>query len=120
MVWKYEQSTGRLYLNGVLKGTGYSGSLTNKNNPDREHVKGMGPLPRGMYRIGSVTRSKGPWTIELHQVSGNTFGRDLFRIHGEKRQPKIPGFASEGCIIMGPDVRILVAGSTDTMLEVIR
>lgn len=120
MTWTYEQSTGRLSHNGELKGSGYSGSLTNKNNPDREHVRGMGPLPRGTYHIGGYTRSKGPFTITLIQRSGESYGRSAFRIHGEKRAPAIPGFASEGCIIMPLPVRMLVLNSNDHVLEIVR
>lgn len=55
MAWKYEQSTGKLYSGTERIETGYSGNLTNKNNPDRQHVSGMGPIPRGTYhgeRVG--------------------------------------------------------------------
>ncbi|MCT4706178.1 DUF2778 domain-containing protein [Enterobacteriaceae bacterium H11S18] len=118
MAWKYEQSTGRLYYGSELVETGYSGSLTNKNNPDRQQVKGMGPLPRGTYRIAGHSVSKGPMTIILEQTSGDTFGRSAFRIHGE-RVNKPAGFASEGCIIMSRSTRrrILREGGT---LEVVR
>lgn len=47
MAWIYYQSTGELRHKGKLIGTGYSGNLTNKNNPDRQHVKNMGPVVRG-------------------------------------------------------------------------
>lgn len=50
MGWKYEQSTGKMYKDGKLIETGYSGALTNKNNPDRQHVKGLGPLPAGRIK----------------------------------------------------------------------
>jgi len=50
--WLYKQSTGELYKDGALIAIGYSGVLTNKNNPDREQVRGMGPIPRGIWRIG--------------------------------------------------------------------
>jgi hypothetical protein len=118
MAWKYEQSTGRLYNGSELVETGYSGSLTNKNNPDRQQVKGMGPLPRGTYRIAGHSTSKGPVTIILEQTSGDTFGRSAFRIHGE-RVNKPAGFASEGCIIMSQATRrrVLREGGT---LEVVR
>ncbi|MEM6159537.1 tlde1 domain-containing protein [Erwinia sp. P6884] len=98
--------------------TGYSGSLTNKNNPDRQHVKGMGPLPRGRYQIAGHSASKGPYTIILEQTSGESFGRSAFRIHGE-RVGKPAGFASEGCIILSLSTRrrILREGGT---LEVVR
>lgn len=120
MAWTYYQSTGELWHKGKLIGTGYSGNLTNKNNPDRQHVKGMGPLPRGTYRIGGHTSSKGPMTINLKQTAGESYGRSLFRIHGEKKAPAVPGFASEGCIIMGPHIRSKIILSSDRTLEVMR
>ncbi len=119
MPWTYKQSTGELFYNGNFIEKGYSGRMTNKNNPDRQQVKGLGPLPRGTYRIAGQTRSKGPMTIVLSQVSGDTFGRNSFRIHGERVQG-VPGWASEGCIIVGPGTRRRILDSNDTVLEVIR
>ncbi|WP_159280992.1 tlde1 domain-containing protein [Rahnella variigena] len=118
MAWKYEQSTGRLYNGSELVETGYSGSLTNKNNPYRQQVKGLGPLPRGTYRIAGHSTSKGPMTIILEQTSGDSFGRSLFRIHGE-RVDMPAGFASTGCIIMSRSTRrrVLREGGT---LEVVQ
>lgn len=118
MTWKYEQSTGRLYNGSELVETGYSGSLTNKNNPDRQQVKGLGPLPRGTYRIAGHSTSKGPMTIILEQTSGDAFGRSLFRIHGE-RVDMPAGFASTGCIIMSRSTRRRVLREGET-LEVVR
>lgn len=118
MAWKYEQSTGRLYHDSELVETGYSGNMTNKNNPDRQQVKGMGPLPRGTYRIAGHSASKGPYTIILLQTSGETFGRSEFRIHGE-RVNKAAGFASAGCIIMSLSTRRRVLRDGGT-LEVVR
>lgn len=118
MTWTYEQSTGHLYHNSEFIEAGYSGSLTNKNNPDRQRVRGMGPLPQGTYRIAGHSTSKGPLTIILVQTSGESFGRSAFRIHGE-RVNKPAGFASEGCIIMSLATRrrVLREGGT---LEVVR
>lgn len=120
MSWKYYQSSGELWHNGKLMATGYSGNLTNKNNPDRQHVKGMGPIPRGIWHIGGHSNSKGPMTINLKQTSGESFGRSLFRIHGEKKPPAVAGFASAGCIIMGPRIRSKIILSSDRKLEVLR
>ncbi|MBV8043535.1 tlde1 domain-containing protein [Pluralibacter sp.] len=119
--WTYKQSTGELFRDGKLIETGYSGALTNKNNPDREQVRGMGPIPRGTWKIGSTGTSKGPLTITLIHVSGNSYDRDMntFRMHGEKVHG-IPGFASEGCIIMYPSTRLLVSKDHGAYLDVIR
>ncbi|WP_144818170.1 tlde1 domain-containing protein [Enterobacter sp. DE0047] len=119
--WTYKQSTGELFRNGKLIAKGYSGMLTNKNNPDREQVKGMGPIPRGRWRIGSTGNSKGPLTITLIHFSGNSYDRDMhsFRIHGDKRHG-MPGFASEGCIIIDPVTRLLISKDFGAYLEVIR
>ncbi|EPF0316106.1 DUF2778 domain-containing protein [Enterobacter cancerogenus] len=119
--WLYKQSTGELFKDGKLIETGYSGALTNKNNPDREHVRGMGPIPRGMWKIGSSGTSKGPLTITLKHISGNSYARDMhsFRMHGDKRVG-IPGYASEGCIIMSPSTRLLVSNDIGASLEVVR
>lgn len=119
--WVYKQSTGELFKDGKLIETGYSGALTNKNNPDREQVRGMGPIPRGTWKIGSSGTSKGPLTITLIHISGSTYDRDMrtFRMHGDKRIG-IAGFASEGCIIMSHPTRLLVSKDTGTLLEVVR
>ncbi|HDR2893769.1 TPA: DUF2778 domain-containing protein [Enterobacter asburiae] len=119
--WLYKQSTGELYKNGKLIATGYSGVLTNKNNPDREQVKGMGPIPRGTWRIGSTGTSKGSLTITLIHVTGNSYGRDMhtFRVHDDKRHG-IPGFASEGCIIINHAARLLMSKDSGSELEVVR
>lgn len=119
--WKYKQSTGELFKDGKLVETGYSGALTCKNNPDRENVRGMGPIPQGTWKIGSTGTSRGPLTITLIHVSGNSYDRDMrsFRMHGEKAHG-IPGFASEGCIIMYASTRLQVSKDHGALLEVVR
>lgn len=119
MTWTYKQSTGEMFHNGELIEKGYAGRLTNKNNPDRQQVKNLGPLPRGTYRIGKPTKSKGPLTIILEQISGESFGRSAFRIHGERVKGPA-GWASEGCIILGFTTRLRIINSADKKLEVIR
>lgn len=119
--WIYKQSTGELFKDGKLIEKGYSGALTNKNNPDREQVRGMGPIPRGTWKIGGTGTSKGPLTITLIHISGNSYSRDMgtFRMHGEKVHG-VPGFASEGCIIMHPSTRLQVSKDRGAYLEVVR
>ena len=117
-MWVYSQSTGELSYNGRHVETGYSGRMTNKNNPSRQQVKGLGPIPQGTYRIGIHTRSKGPLTIILTQVSGESFGRSEFRIHGERvKGPS--GWASEGCIVVGLGTRREIVNSADKVLVVV-
>lgn len=119
--WLYRQSTGELYRDGKLIEKGYSGMLTNNNNPDREQVRGMGPIRRGTWKIGNTGTSKGPLTITLIHESGASYSRDMrtFRMHGDKRHG-IAGFASEGCIIMLPSTRLLVSKDHGAILEVVR
>lgn len=47
----------------------------------------------------------------------NAHGRTAFLIHGDSRTN--PGNASEGCIVLPPAVRIRIAQSGDTTLEVV-
>ncbi|AHG20738.1 hypothetical protein Z042_14845 [Chania multitudinisentens RB-25] len=117
MAWVYRQNTGELYHNGRLVTRGYSGKGQHKNNPASQSVRGLGPIPRGQYTIGSYTSSKGPMTIILEPSRANhMYGRDAFRIHGDSLRD--PGNASEGCIILGPNVRRDIINSTDRELVV--
>lgn len=73
MVWRYEQSTGKMYRNGAT----------------------LPPEP-----------------------GTQTFGRTAFRIHGDSISN--PGTASEGCIILPPNIRIMIIQSGDTDLKVVQ
>lgn len=80
---------------------GYAGNGSCKNNPDCEHRKGRGPLPRGRYRVqrmGPHPRFAAP-VYRLIQETAPTFGRGGFLIHGDSRTK--PGEASSGCIVLG-------------------
>jgi len=49
----YFQKSGNLISNsGELMCVGYSGHGEGKNNPDMQHVKSIGPIPRGANIIG--------------------------------------------------------------------
>ncbi|QID19345.1 DUF2778 domain-containing protein [Nitrogeniibacter mangrovi] len=121
MTWTYDQSSGHLYHNGapVPGGIGYAGRGAHKNRPASQNLRNRGPIPRGAWRIGGYTSSKGPLTITLSPKPGtNTFGRSAFRIHGDSARH--PGAASEGCIIMPYAVRSLIITSGDHDLEVVQ
>ena len=116
--WEYSQSKGTISHDGQKVGMGYSGVGQGLNNPEMQSVKNIGPIPIGEYLIGPGHPSgKGPITMNLiPSPKTNTFGRYLFRIHGDNRS--LNHSASEGCIITGPDTRSLINGSGDHILRV--
>lgn len=124
MPWVYESSTGNLLysdgrsMSGTLIGKGYSGKKGFKNNVLYEQVRNVGPIPPGMYMIGLSypSRTKGPMTMNLTPFGHNALGRTLFRIHGNNTKND----ASEGCIILTPDIRKKIAESSDRVLIVVR
>jgi len=120
-VWTYSQTSGKMYKDGVFFAQGYSGIGPGLNNPDMQHVRNVGPIPRGNYTIGpSYDSLHGPCTMELTPVKGTeTFGRDCFLIHGDLKAKPGKHLASHGCVIhMKPD-RLAVAASSDKELEVV-
>lgn len=139
-MWNYKQSTGELTRDGVAVGTGYSGSGAGKNNPALENEEDVGPIPRGSYAIklqpecmsmlplagggacanceGVAAHKHGPFVLRLTPDAANEmFGRAGFLIHGDSI--KAPGTASEGCIVMGPQIRRKISASGDGALTVI-
>jgi Protein of unknown function (DUF2778) len=120
MVWRYEQSTGRLYHDATFIELGYSGKGAGKNNPSKEGVSNIGPIPRGTYRIGApfTHRHAGGNVLRLTPINGtHTYGRDGFLIHGDSIAQ--PGAASNGCIIERSTVRTQIWNSGDHTLEVV-
>ena len=117
-MWRYEQSTGRLWR---LMGEGYSGhGVEGKNQPDMQSVKNVGPIPRGKWLV--TTRfddpHKGPWCLRLAPAPGtDTLGRSGFLVHGDSISD--PGTASEGCIILSRGIRQRIWESDDHELEVV-
>lgn len=119
MTWQYQQSTGELSWDGEFEGTGYSGAGIGRNNPAEQGTPDVGPIPQGQYRIGSAyddIGKLGPCVMALDPSPGtNTFGRSLFRIHGDN----VNHDASHGCIILGPAIRRKIASGADRDLVVI-
>ena len=130
LYWEYSQSTGNLYyVNNQTGATalisrGYSGAFgQGLNNPAMESVANVGPIPRGKWSIDaphSELGSLGPYVMNLTPGKGtNTFGRTLFRMHGDKLSGP-PFHASHGCIILGPAIRHKIWNSGDHELVVIQ
>jgi hypothetical protein len=119
-MWQYRQSNGDLSRDGRSVGSGYSGNGVGRENPAMEGVRNVGPIPRGIYRIGAQFDhpTKGPVTMGLTPVGHTALGRTAFLIHGDSREH--PGEASEGCIVLGRTLRQAVADSGDTQIEVVR
>jgi RHS repeat-associated protein len=134
LCWVYFQSTGLLlhvdtdgYADYSAYG-GYSGyGKGYKNNPAAQSVQAQqrgdpaGPIPQGSYTIGPMRDSAntGPDVLDLTALSGtDTFDRDSFEIHGERKKGP-PGKASSGCIIEPPNVRHKIANSKDNCLKVL-
>lgn len=115
----YFQKSGRLTLNGKEVGRGYSGNGDGLNNPSKEKVKDVGPIPAGLWTIGPAFKhdSKGPTVMRLTPDGHRAHGRDGFLIHGDNK--KMDNSASEGCIILPLDVRKKIAESGVIKLRVV-
>lgn len=125
-MWVWDQSAGTLSRNGALVSRGYSGKGRGKNNPALQGERGIGPLPRGRYRIGTPRTSQrtGPFVMDLFPVDAtpndtrhDATGRSAFQIHGDS--VKAPGTASSGCIILPRAVREQIWRSGDHDMEVV-
>jgi hypothetical protein len=123
MAWVYEQDSGDLFLNGKFIATGYSGAgkrrSQGRNNSDLQHVRGIGPCPRGVWDIKGPRDSKnvGPIAFDLAPRPGtDTLGRSALMIHGDNKNSD----ASRGCIIFGRPIRQMIARSKDRTLHVVR
>lgn len=118
-VW--EQATGKMLdKSRALIGLGYSGKDWGKNQPATQSVSNIGPIPEGLYLIGSPrdTVTHGPFVLKLTPDPANRmFDRSGFLIHGDSMVS--PGSASEGCIILPIAARRAIANSDDNLLQVI-
>lgn len=120
MNYVWDQSAGTMSLAGKVISKGYAGRDRGKNNPTMQDAIGVGPIPRGLWRMTAVRNSPntGPFTIVLEPEPGtDTRGRSAFRIHGDSIRN--PGTASHGCIILPRAVRERVWREGPDTLEVV-
>lgn len=126
-MWIYAQTTGELTNDaGVIVGSGYSGGDQGAhpeavNNPDMQNLRDIGPIPQGVYTIGSAVDGQrtGPVSLPLTPDPANEmFGRAGFYIHGDRIGHVGEQLASDGCIILARDLRELIVASGDTDLTV--
>ncbi len=124
MSWIWTQQAGELWWNGKLISKGYAGKGRGKNNPALQAVKGIGPIPQGIWKMVGVRDSPntGRFTISLVAQDGNQddihqpTGRSAFRVHGDSI--KNPGTASRGCIVLPRGIREKMWYSGDRVIEV--
>lgn len=119
-MWVWDQSAGELSRGGDVVGRGYSGNGRGFNNPSMQDARGVGPIPRGRWRMTEVRTSAntGPYTIVLvPEGDTDTRGRSTFRVHGDSIAK--PGTASHGCIILPRKLRERLWGSGDHLIEVV-
>jgi hypothetical protein len=124
-MWVWDQSAGELSRDGKAVSRGYSGKGRGKNNPAVQGERGVGPIPRGRWRIVERYDSAavGPATLRLHAADAtpddthDATGRGAFRIHGDSI--RAPGSASSGCIILPRAIRDLIWRSGDRDLLVV-
>lgn len=117
----FEITTGQLRSKGLLIGTGYSGAPGFVNDPTTCDLKDKGPLPPGIYTMGALCQEPvlGPDCIPLTPDPTNEmFGRGSFFIHGDDAA-KPPWSSSEGCIVMGREIREQLAQDVDHILRVV-
>lgn len=119
-MWTFERAKGKLIAPTGTEFTAYSGHGVGVNNPALESVHDVGPIPSGLWDIGTPFNDAqhGPYAMHLTPHSNtNTFGRDGFLCHGDSITH--PGQASLGCVIAAHDVRVMIWTSGDHVLRVI-
>ena len=126
MSWYIETSTGKLYTpQGYYVATGYAGGNMGKNpegvnNPALQDQHCIGPLPQGLYTMGTPVEGLpvGAFAIPLTPDPANTmYGRSGFFCHGDNQA--MNESASEGCFVMGRNIREQLASSSDQQIQVV-
>jgi hypothetical protein len=124
-MWTFNNRTGWMTdPGGTAIERGYAGgnegkNPEGKNNPAYQYTPDIGPLPVGLYTMGTpVLQSHlGPFAIPLQPDPSNDMqGRGDFFVHGDTTPS---GNASEGCIIMSRGTRTQMYTSTDHQIIVV-
>lgn len=118
--WIYEQRTGELfhYDTGQFVAKGYSGSMSALNDSSQEHLKSVGPVPRGLYLIGSPRHSErtGRFVLDLTPLGHKALGRSGLQIHGDNKHGNFS--ASSGCIVIDPKTRSEIANGSPLIVVI--
>jgi Protein of unknown function (DUF2778) len=121
--YTYVIDSGKMLLpSGLLLATGYSGAPGAVNDPSKQSIPDVGPIPEGTWIIGETydDLETGEDTLPLTPAEGtDTFGRSEFRIHGDSIQFAGQMKASKGCIILSKYARDFISRSSCKTLVVI-
>lgn len=93
---------------------GYSGHLAALNDPDSERLIGMGPIPRGTWRMSAPRdhAQLGHYAIPLTPSDEtDTHGRTGFYVHGDSKYRNQS--ASHGCIVLDLHAREELGAAID-------
>ncbi|WP_084026161.1 tlde1 domain-containing protein [Mesorhizobium sp. C399B] len=127
-MWIYSQGLGTLYRKRSpidqpsVEGQGYAGFGKGVNNPVTQCLEDFGPIPRGQYTISDPIASPTQFSLPLIPAIANDMcnpPRSNFLIHGDRKLPRPPDTASQGCIILALDVRKKIWESGDRDLTVV-
>lgn len=116
----YAQKTGNIAIRNTFVGLGYSGHGVGLDNPDKEDMQNVGPIPRGEWRIDRWDDhhgEKGPQVAVLSPIGHDAHGRSAFLIHGDNSD--LNHSASHGCIIASRPIRDAIRASGETVLTVV-
>jgi len=102
-MFTFRTTDGEFRFKDRFEGNGYSGTGEGRNNPTLEWKPNVGPIPRGLYRIGDpiTDAHMGPLAFPLVPIDHSACGRTGFYIHGNNAAND----ASHGCIILGWAIR---------------
>jgi Protein of unknown function (DUF2778) len=100
-MWSYYQTNGLLIsADGKTTLHCYAGFDEGKNNPAKQDIQNVGPLPCGIYTAQPPFDDPhhGPFSMRLVPHPSNVmFGRSAFMYHADAIDH--PGKASNGCIV---------------------
>lgn len=84
--------------------------IQGKLNHDQQATHKIGPAPVGRWRCGAWANYPrvGAMACPITQISGETFGRNAFFIHGPDERPEYYGQESEGCNVVMHNYRVNV------------
>ena len=110
-LWAVDDTSSVQTCQGTLLGTAYAGNGDGINNPLATDEVMHGPLPVGLYTIGTPINkpmSVGVYALPLTPNPSNCmFGRSQFYIHGDNAQANHT--ASDGCIVAERTIREICA-----------